>query len=330
MKKSRNYIIASVIILLLGFVGYTIYLLTKPVPLEVQGQVDARQIKVASKIAGRIDSLPVHKGDEVQEGSILFTMKSPELDAKKMQALAVREAANAQNNKAEKGARSEDVQAAYNVWQKAKAAAEFTQKTFNRISNLYAEGVVSEQKKDEVETKMKAAVETENAAKSVYNKARKGARDEDKEAAKALVKQADGVLTELESYINETKISAPINGEISNILAEKGELIPTGYPIITIVDLSDIWIVFNLNENLLADIKKGDIIQARFPALKMKEIELKVSYINVLGDYATHTATKTSGDFDMKTFEVHAVPVNKVKGMRPGMSALVNWDNVSK
>ncbi|MEA3316930.1 MAG: efflux RND transporter periplasmic adaptor subunit [Bacteroidota bacterium] len=330
MKKSRNYIIASVIILLLGFVGYTIYLLTKPVPLEVQGQVDARQIKVASKIAGRIDSLPVHKGDEVQEGSILFTMKSPELDAKKMQALAVREAANAQHNKAEKGARSEDVQAAYNVWQKAKAAAEFTQKTFNRISNLYAEGVVSEQKKDEVETKMKAAVETENAAKSVYNKARKGARDEDKEAAKALVKQADGVLTELESYINETKISAPINGEISNILAEKGELIPTGYPIITIVDLSDIWIVFNLNENLLADIKKGDIIQARFPALKMKEIELKVSYINVLGDYATHTATKTSGDFDMKTFEVHAVPVNKVKGMRPGMSALVNWDNVSK
>ncbi len=328
MNKSRNYIIALSIVALLGFIGYTIYILSKPVPQEIQGEVDATQIKVASKIVGRIDSLAVYKGQDIKKGDLLFVINSPELAAKKMQAEAVRSAAEAQHIKAENGARAEDIQAAFNIWQKAKAAAEFTKKTFSRVNNLYNDGVVSEQKKDEVETKMKAAVETEKAAKSVYEKALKGARDEDKSAAQALVHQADGVLVEINSYISETQIFAPINGEISNILAERGELIPAGYPIITIVDLDDVWIVFNLTEDLLADIKKGDIIPARFPAFKMKEIDLKVTYINALGDYATHTATKTSGDFDMKTFEVHAVPVKKVEGMRPGMSALVNWDKV--
>ncbi|MDA3779590.1 MAG: efflux RND transporter periplasmic adaptor subunit [Bacteroidales bacterium] len=330
MNKSRNYIIALSIIVLLGFIGYTVYLLAKPVPQEIQGEVDARQIKVASKIVGRIDSLPVHKGQDINKGDLLFAISSPELDAKKLQASAVKLVAVAQNSKAENGARVEDIQAAYNVWQKAKAAVEFAHKTYNRINNLYTEGVVSEQKKDEIETKMKVAVETEKAAKSVYNKAIKGARYEDKNAAQALVKQADGVLSEIDSYLNETQIQAPINGEISNILAERGELIPAGYPIVTIVDLNDVWIVFNLTEDLLADIKKGDIIPARFPAFKMKEINLEIKYINALGDYATHTATKTSGDFDMKTFEVHAVPVKKVDGLRPGMSALVNWDKIKE
>jgi len=328
MKKSKNYIIASFIVVLILFIIYTIWILSKPTPREIQGEVDATQIKVASKIIGRIDSLGVHKGQDIKQGDLLFIINSPELEAKKIQASAVKLAAEAQQEKAENGAQSEDIQAAYNTWQKAKAASEYAQKTYSRIKNLYEEGVIAEQKKDEAEMHMKAATETAKAAKSVYEKAKKGARYEDKEAAGALVKQAEGVLTELNSYINETQIYAPINGEISNILAERGELIPAGYPIITVVDLNDVWIVFNLTEDLLSDIKKDDIIPAKFPALKMKEIDLKITYINALGDYATRTATKTSGDFDMKTFEVHAVPVEKTKGLRPGMSALVNWDNV--
>lgn len=325
MKKSRNYIIASAIVILILFIGYTIWILCKPTPLEIQGEVDATQIKVASKLIGRIDSLAVHKGQDISKGELLFVIESPELEAKKIQATAVKTAAEAQQEKAENGAQKEDIQAAYNTWQKAQAAANFAEKTYTRIKNLYEEGVVPEQKKDEVEMQMKAATETAKAAKSIYEKATNGARYEDKNAAGALVKQADGVLTEVNSYLSETQIYAPISGEISNIISERGELIPTGYPVITIVDLEDVWVVFNLTEDLLSDIKKGDIIRAKFPALKMKEFDLKVTYINALGDYATHTATKTSGDFDMKTFEVHAVPVEKIIGLRPGMSALVNW-----
>lgn len=330
MKKSRNYIIAISIITLLGFIGYTIYILSKPRPIEIQGEVDATQIKVASKIRGRIDSLAVFKGEDINKNDLLFTINSPELQAKKLQASAVILAAESQQEKAENGAQSEDIQAAFNVWQKAKAASDYAKKTFKRIKNLYEDGVVSEQRKDEVEMQTKIATETAKAAKAIYEKAQKGARYEDKKAAGALVKQAEGVLSELNSYLNETEIHAPINGEISNILAERGELIPAGYPIITIVDLNDVWIVFNLTEDLLSDIKKGDIIPARFPALKMKELALKVTYINALGNYATHTATKTSGDFDMKTFEVHARPVEKTEGLRPGMTALVNWSKVNK
>ena len=328
MKKSKNYIIASTIVILILFICYTIWILSKPTPQEIQGEVDATQIKVASKIVGRIDSMAVHKGQNISIGDLLFEINSPELDAKKMQATAVKLAAESQKEKADNGAQSEDIQAAYNSWQKAKAASDFANKSYTRIKNLFDDGVVPEQKKDEVEMKMKAASETVKAAKNIYDKALKGARYEDINAAGALVQQAEGVLTELNSYLNETQIHAPINGEISNILAERGELIPAGYPIITIVDLEDVWIVFNLTEDLLSDIKKEDVIPARFPALKMKEIKLRVTYINALGDYATHTATKTSGDFDMKTFEIHAVPVEKTDGLRPGMTALVNWDSV--
>ena len=330
MKKTKHYVIAGAIISVIIFIGYAIWVVAKPIPLEVQGEVEATQVKVASKLIGRIDSLLVHKGDDVQTGTLLFTLSSPELDAKFLQASAVREAAGAQKEKADNGAQKEDIQAAFNSWQTALAAADFAKKTFQRVDNLFKSGVVAEQQKDEAETRMKAAVETEKAARSLYDKAKKGARYEDKKSAGALVMQADGVLTEVNSYLSETRIFAPVKGEIANIIAERGELVPAGYPVITIVDLADVWVTFNLREDLLAAVQKGSTFKARFPALGMKEVLLKVNYINALGEFATWNATKTSGDFDMKTFEVHAVPVEKIEGLRPGMSALVNWDDVRK
>ncbi len=330
MNKTKHYLIAGAIIALIIFIGYAIIIVARPVPLEVQGEVEATQVKVASKLVGRIDSLLVHKGDDVTLGTLLFTISSPELDAKYLQASAVRKAAGFQKEKADNGAQKEDIQAAFNSWQTALAASEFAKKSFQRVDNLFKSGVVAEQQKDEAETRMKAAVETEKAARSLFDKAKKGARYEDKGSAGALVMQADGVLTEVNSYLSETRIFAPIRGEIANIIAERGELVPAGYPVITIVDLDDIWITFNLREDLLAAIQKGSTFKARFPALGMKEVLLKVNYINALGEFATWNATKTSGDFDMKTFEVHAVPAEKIAGLRPGMSALVNWDGVKK
>ncbi|MEI6677656.1 MAG: efflux RND transporter periplasmic adaptor subunit [Mariniphaga sp.] len=330
MNKTKGYLIAGALGLLMIFIVYVAIIVSRPVPFEIQGEVEATQIKVASKLAGRIDSLAVKKGDEIGAGMLLFTISSPELEAKFSQVSAVRQAAGSQRDKAFNGAQKEDIQAAYNSWQMALAAAEFAKKTYSRIQNLYEDGVIPEQQKDEVETKMKAAGETEKAAHSLYEKARNGSRFEDKNAAGALVLQADGVISEVSSYLNERRITAPIRGEIANVLAERGELIPAGYPVVTIVDLSDVWVTFNLREDLLAAIQKGSLIPARFPALGMKEIMLKVIYINVLGDFATWNATKTRGDFDMKTFEIHALPVNQTEGLRPGMSAIVNWDRVQK
>ena len=328
MNKKGIVLAAVGILAFVIFIGYSIIIISKPKTLEVQGEVDATQVKVASKLIGRIDQLLVHKGDSVRRGQLLYTFGSPEIDAKLEQANAALKGAEAQNRKAIAGAQAEDIQAAYNTYQKAHAATDLTKKTFDRINNLYKDGVVPAQKKDEAETQYKAAVETEKAAEAVWIKAKKGTRIEDKATANAMVLRAEGAIDEVNSYRKETSIFAPVDGEIADVIAESGELISAGYPVVTIVNLKDCWVTFNLREDLLADIKMGSVIEAKFPALGNKLIKLKVSYIHSLGDFATWNATKTSGDFDMKTFEVHAVPVEQINGLRPGMSAIVDWTNL--
>lgn len=329
--KRKGYLLAGIgISVIVIFLIYSTWIICRPRPIEIQGEVDATQVKVASKLAGRIDSLAVHKGDVVKKGQLLFTLKSPEVEAKLEQANAALRGAKAQNSKASAGAQIEDIDAAYNTYLKAQAASELAEKTYNRVNNLYKEGVLPAQKRDEAETNMKAAQETANAAKAVWVKAKKGTRIEDKDAASAMVDRAEGAINEVVSYLKETRVYAPIDGEVSNIVAESGEIVSAGYPVITLVKLNDNWVTFNLREDLLSSIQKGSTFVAKFPALGNKEINLKVSYINVLGSYATWNATKTSGDFDMKTFEVHAVPEEKVENMRPGMSAIVNWKTVKK
>jgi HlyD family secretion protein len=328
MKKTRNILAISAIAILIFFLVYTVIIVAIPKDIILQGQVEATQVKVASKLIGRIDSLCIKKGDSVEKGQLLFVLGSPEIEAKLEQAMAGKQAALAQSNKAQNGAQIEDIQAAYNNYLKAVAAADLSEKTFNRVNNLFKDGVVPEQKKDEAETQMIAAKETTNAAKAIWDKAKNGARTEDKTAAYAIVNQANGVISELESYLNEREIKAPIKGEIANIISERGELVPSGFPVVTIVDLDDIWVSFNIKEDLLGKIKKGTVIEAKFPALNNRKIRLKVTYINPLGDYATWNATKTSGDFDTRTFEINAIPLEKDKDLRPGMSALVDWNEI--
>jgi HlyD family secretion protein len=320
--KNKNTIAGILILIFTAVIIYAVIIILKPNKVELQGIAESSQIKVASKLIGRVDSLAIKKGDDVKKGDLLFVINSPEINAKMNQAMAARQAAEAQKMKAENGARQEDIKAAYNTYLKAKAASDFTKKTFERVNNLYKEGVVPEQKKDEIETKMIAAVKTEEAAKSIWQKAVKGARDEDKNAAGALVKRADAVIEEVEIYKEEINIKSPICGEVSNIIAEEGELVPNGYPVVTIIDLNDIWFSFNIKETYLDKFKKGTEFNVKVPGIGNKEIKLKVSYINPLGDFATWKATKTSGDFDIRTFEIHARPVAKVEGLRPGMSAL--------
>ena len=328
-KRGILFAIAGVVVLLV-LLTWSVLIISRPRPVEVQGEVDATQVRVASKIVGRLDSLTVHKGDAVSKGQLLFTLRSPEIGAKMDQANASLTGARAQNDKAITGAEEEDIEAAKNMYLKALAASELAQKTYDRINNLYKDGVVPGQKKDEAETQLKAAQETANAAKEIWNKAKKGTRTEDKEAAKAMVSRAEGALEEVRSYLNETTIVSPINGEVADIIAESGELVSAGYPVMTIVNLNDCWVTFNLREDLLASVRMGSVFAAKIPALGDKVISLKVTYIHPLGNYATWNATKTSGDFDMKTFEVHARPEQAVNGLRPGMSVLVDWATVKK
>jgi HlyD family secretion protein len=274
-NKKANILAAIGIGSLILFLMYSTWIISRPQPIEIQGEVEATQIKIASKLVGRIDSIAVHKGDRVKKGQLLFTLKSPEIEAKLIQAQAALQGAEAQNDKAISGAQLEDIQATYNLYMKAQAANELAQKTFERINNLYKEGVMPAQKRDEAETNYKAALETANAAKSQWMKAKKGTRTEDKDAAKSMVNRAKGAINEVESYASETCIYAPTDGEVADIIAEVGELVSAGFPVITLAKLDDSWITFNFREDLLASIKMGSIFTATFPALGNKEIKLK-------------------------------------------------------
>jgi HlyD family secretion protein len=209
---------------------------------------------------------------------------------------------------------------------KAEAAALFGEKTFARIENLYKEGVIPEQQRDEAETKMKAARETANAAKAVWQKAEKGARQEDKDAANALVQRADAAIQEVQAYLDETTINAISDGEVSGINIEQGELVPTGFPVVTLLDTEDIWVTLYVREDLLSHFKMGDTFFAAIPGLENRQFNFKVNYISPTGDFARWNATKTSGEFDLKSFEIEARPLEKIEGLRPGMTAVITLD----
>ena len=322
MKKQVQNAIVGVIII--GVIlGVTIWFMRSPGENFLQGQVDATQINVASKIPGRIDDIFVREGDKVTKGQVLLQIGTPEIDAKLFQAESMKNAAQAMDDIANVGAREEEKQAVYNMWQQAKAAADFAEKTYKRVENLYNEKVIPAQQKAAAYTKYIAAQEAEKAAHASYRMVEKGARKQDKQAALALVHQAQGAVDEVQILKREGAVKAPQNGEIATIMPNKGEIVNSGYAVVNLVDLDDVWVFFNVREDLMPHFKMNQKFHATIPALGNQSVELEVRYIAPQGDYATWSATKTKGDFDMITFLIKAYPTTKVDGLRPGMSALV-------
>jgi HlyD family secretion protein len=326
LKHNRATLLLGLVVLLSVVVLVSIigWIVLKPEPEIIQGEVEATEVRVSGKLAGRIEAFKVSEGDMVQAGQLLVNISSPELLAKLAQAEAAEAGAKAQNRKALKGAREELIRGAYEQWQKAKVGLDIAKKTYDRAKKLYDGEVIPAQKFDEAEAQYEAAVSTEKAAKSQYDMARNGADTEDKQAARALVDRAIGAVSEVEAYLPETKLVAPITGEISEIYPKQGELVGQGAPIMTIVNLDDCWITFNVREDQLKDFRIGSVLKVSIPALALEKVPFKISYLKALGSYATWKATKTTGDFDRKTFEIRAKPMNKVKDLRPGMSVLLD------
>lgn len=290
-------------------------------PEIIQGQAEATEYRVSSKVPGRILKFFVSEGDKVKAGDTLAILEAPDVMAKLSQAQAAEQAAQAINEKARRGTRSEQLQAAYELWQKAIAGKEIARKSYERVNRLFEQGVMAEQKRDEAKAQYDAMVATEKAAKAQYTLAKNGAQREDKEAAAAQVERAKGAVAEVASYIAETYLTASADGEVTEIFPKVGELVGTGAPVMNVARLDDMWITFNVREDLLKDFTVGGTIKARIPALE-KEATFKVTYMKDLGTYAAWKATKTTGQFDLKTFEVKAKPVQAVENLRPGMSAL--------
>lgn len=324
-SKSQNSNMLLAFLTLLGVIAVVAvvgFFMLRKGPEIIQGQAEVTEYRVSSKVPGRILEFRVKEGQAVKAGDTLAILEAPDVMAKLSQARAAEAAAQAQNDKALKGARQEQVQAAYEMWQKAQAGRVIMEKSYRRIKNLTEQGVMTAQKLDEITAQRDAAAATEKAAKAQYDMARNGAEREDKAAAAALVDRAKGAVAEVESYINETFLIAQAAGEVSEIFPKAGELVGTGAPIMNVAVMDDMWVTFNVREDLLRDITMGAEVTATVPALD-KDVKLKVYYMKDLGTYAAWKATKTTGQFDLKTFEVRARAAEKIEGLRPGMSVIL-------
>ncbi|MGC4029410.1 MAG: efflux RND transporter periplasmic adaptor subunit [Steroidobacteraceae bacterium] len=291
----------------------------------VQGMADADTVNVAAKVTARVSALRAAEGERVEAGQVLFDLDSPEVAAKQQQAEAVLAAARAQSDKAEAGARTEDIRAAEANWRRAQAGSELAQSTFQRLERLYAEGVVTRQRRDEAQAKAIDAAEQARAARALYDQALAGARREDRAAAQAQVRQAEAAVAEVRAAGDEVQGRAPVAGEVSRRLVEVGELVPAGYPIYTLVDLQRTWVAFHLREDQFAGLATGQKLRGRIPALQADDVDFEVYYISPAGDFATWRATRQSAGYDVRSFEVRARPVEPVAGLRPGMSVLFAW-----
>ena len=323
-KKNYNLLIGISalvgIVLVIAFVGY---LVSKPRPHMIQGEAEATEYRVSCMVPGHVTELYVREGQTVQKGDTVAFIDSPQVRAKLAQAQAARSAAQAQSAKARNGARQEQIAGAYELWQQALVQEDVMKKSFDRVQTLYDQKVISAQKYDETKAKYDAAVAQAKAAKSQYDMALSGARSEDKAAAAALVHQADGAIREVDSYLQELYLVSPADGVVSNVYPRQGELVGQGSPVATVTDLSDLWFTFNIREDELHGMQTGNELTVKVPALDGATLKAKVNYMAVRESYATWKATKETDQYDAKTFEVRAVPMETVSGLRPGMTVLV-------
>ena len=309
----------SIVVVLVALIGF--FALGRD-PELMQGQVEVSEYRVSSKVPGRILEIRVKEGDYVKVGDTLAILDAPEVRAKMEQARSAESAAAAQEEMARNGARQEQIQGAFQLMQQAKAGLEIAEKSYNRVQRLFDEGVMSAQKRDEAYANYKAMEAQYKAAESQYDMAKNGAHYEDKKAAAALVGRARGAVQEVNSYIHETVQIAQMEGEVSDIYPKVGELVGTGSPIMTISLMKDMWGAFNVREDQLGSLAVGSVVDAFVPAFN-KTIKMKVYYLKDQGTYAVWKATKANGQYDLKTFEVKARPVENFEGLRPGMSLII-------
>jgi len=313
----------GVVLAIVAIVAVIGLVVLQPEPEMITGEICADEYRVANKVPGRLSQLFVEEGQQVHAGDTLAFISSPEVDAKMQQARAARAAADAQSTKAQNGARQQQIASAYEMWQKAEVGVDIAKKSFDRVQTLYDKKVISAQKRDEAEAQYRAAVATSNAAKLQYDMAREGAQSEDKAAASALVRQADGAVSEVESYIRDRYLLAPCDGEVAEIYAKHSDLIGTGSPVMSILDMSNVWITISVREDLLGDLRVGNTVEVKIPALGDNTYTCKVTYLKAMATYAVWRATKINGQYDVKSFDVKLVPTEPILDVRPGMTAIL-------
>ena len=323
--KTRLRLLVAALLAIAVALVIGLWIAARPAPGQLQGMVDAEQVNVATKALARVDRLIAEEGQTVQAGTLLATLSSPEIDAGKQQAEGMLASARAIEAMADAGARREDIASLRSIWQAAQAAANLAAVTARRSDNLYAEGVIAAQRRDEARAARDASARQAEAAHQQYLKAMSGARAEEKDAARAQVQVAAAGVSTADALQAEKRLVSPIAGEIVKRLAEPGEIVGPAVPVYQIIDTDHPWVSLNVREDSYKGFAKGRVIRGNIPALNLTGVPFSVYYISPQGDFATWRATRQSSGFDIRSFEIRLRPQRPVQGLRPGMSVLFDW-----
>ncbi len=322
--QNRKPLLIGAAVCAVAAVAVGVWLAKHPAKEPLYGMMQAKTVDVAAKVTGRVEALKVREGDNVTADQLLLVLDIPEVEAKLKEVRALQEAAAAKSSLVDEGARPQEIRAAKAQMQRAQAGAQLATKTYNRVRSLYKDGLVSKQKFDEALAQKQSADQMLVMAREQYDIAVTGARAQEKTAASALSQQAAGGVEQVQTIVDEKNVTAPLAAEVSRIFVEEGEIAAAGVALVSLVDLTDQWVVFNVREDAMPEIKKGTQLKAEIPALGRKDVAFEVYFINARGEYATWRATRQSTGFDLKTFEVRARPVSAVPDLRPGMSVIVH------
>lgn len=287
------------------------------------GTVEAVHVDIAAKIPARVRDFRVEEGQRVQAGDTLLVFENREVTAKVAQARAVLAAAEARYAMAVNGARKEEIAMAEDAFHQAEYGAQVLRKTYDRMKQLHDEGVVSTQQWDEVDFRYRAAAEQRDAAFERFRMVKAGARTEEKDAAYALTLQARNAVAEAESYFDESTLRAPLAGVVDKKIVDPGELVAPGYPLVTIVDPQQWWVIVNVPETVVGSLAVGQELVCKAPSRNGGAIRMRVASVGVMSDFATRKATNEMNSFDIRTFEVKLVPVDAHDPMFEGASMLV-------
>ena len=329
MKITNTILFILFVVVILAILTFSVLgiFLMKEKVIVLQGQIEAEEYNISGLLPGRIENIYVKKGEFVNKGDTLIHVISREAIAEYEAQKSLESAATFQSEKLDSGSRKELVSISKELWDGTKADLSLAKTTYKRISALYEDSIVSLQRKDEVEAIYKSALAAERAAYYQYKIALDGAQEQDRASAKAMAKAAQSNAEVVNALLKDSKLTSPISGQVATIALNEGELSSIGTSLMTIVDVENPYMVLNVREDLLMNFKMGYDILCEIPALDLKDIPFTVNYISPLGSFATWKATKNTGGYDLKTFEIQAIPKNKVNDLRPGMSVLITIDN---
>jgi HlyD family secretion protein len=326
VASSSSWVPTIIVVLLVAAVaGLSIWYLVRPQPLLVQGEVDATRFDIAARVDGRIGEIPVVRGQNVAAQAVLVRIDNPETLASYQQAVAAKGVAEAQLANTNAGTRAEVIAASKAGYERAQARVTLAQKTYDRVSQVNERGYASQAQLDQATDALHESQQAMDQAKSAYDQAVNGYTKEEHEIAEANVVKAAADVTTVQSVVDQMTIYAPVASQVYKRNIEAGEYVAPGVPLVTLIDLGDVWVHFDLREDLVRTLKVGDRFGVRIPALGDRSIEVEVKLIATKGEYASWRATRATGDFDLRTFSIRAYPVDKVPELRPGMSAYLDW-----